>query len=295
MEQHGFQSKMFVIKRDGRKQDVHFDKITARIAKLAYGLNPDFCDPVSDVHPLDARCSTLDARCSTLDARCSMLDARCSMLDARCSMPPPALQILVAQKVTSGVYKGVTTSELDELAAETAASLTSTHPDYAVVSLLCCALLCSALLCCALLCSALLCSALLCSALLCTAIEQRPALPCRHACSWRPASPPPTCTRARSSRSRRRESNQKQHNYTQLHATPRAVFRVKVMYNHTNPKNGDAAPLLADDVYAFIVQVGGWLRDFVGSVGRRDRLTDATLRDTARRAAGQRDSLRQGL
>lgn len=67
------------------------------------------------------------------------------------------------------------------------------------------------------------------------------------------------------------------------------------MYNHTNPKNGDAAPLLADDVYAFIVQVGGWLRDFVGSVGRRDRLTDATLRDTARRAAGQRDSLRQGL
>lgn len=43
-------------------------------------------------------------------------------------------QILVAQKVTSGVYKGVTTSELDELAAETAAALTSTHPDYAVVS-----------------------------------------------------------------------------------------------------------------------------------------------------------------
>ena len=82
-QQHGFQSKMFVIKRDGRKQDVHFDKITARISKLAYGLNPDFCDPVSDVHPFDVRRSTLDARCS-------MLDARCSMLDARCSMPPPA-------------------------------------------------------------------------------------------------------------------------------------------------------------------------------------------------------------
>ena len=32
-----------------------------------------------------------------------------------------------------GVYKGVTTSELDELAAETAASLTATHPDYALV------------------------------------------------------------------------------------------------------------------------------------------------------------------
>jgi hypothetical protein len=38
---------MFVIKRDGRKQEVHFDKITARIVKLSYGLNPEFCDPVS--------------------------------------------------------------------------------------------------------------------------------------------------------------------------------------------------------------------------------------------------------
>lgn len=44
------------------------------------------------------------------------------------------MQVLVAQKVTTGVYKGVTTSELDELAAETAASLTSQHPDYALVS-----------------------------------------------------------------------------------------------------------------------------------------------------------------
>ena len=37
---------MFVVKRDGRKEPVHFDKITARISRLAYGLNPDFCDPV---------------------------------------------------------------------------------------------------------------------------------------------------------------------------------------------------------------------------------------------------------
>ena len=44
-------------------------------------------------------------------------------------------QVRVAQKVTTGVYKGVTTSELDELAAETAASMTATHPDYAVVRL----------------------------------------------------------------------------------------------------------------------------------------------------------------
>ena len=42
---------MFVIKRDGRKEQVHFDKITARITKLSYGLNPDFCDPVSTAFP----------------------------------------------------------------------------------------------------------------------------------------------------------------------------------------------------------------------------------------------------
>jgi hypothetical protein len=40
----------------------------------------------------------------------------------------------VAQKVTTGVYRGVSTSELDNLAAETAASMTATHPDYALVS-----------------------------------------------------------------------------------------------------------------------------------------------------------------
>ena len=42
-------------------------------------------------------------------------------------------QVVVAQKVAVGVYKGVTTCELDELAAETAASMTSKHPDYAQV------------------------------------------------------------------------------------------------------------------------------------------------------------------
>ena len=33
---------MLVIKRDGRKESVKFDKITARIEKLSYGLNADF-------------------------------------------------------------------------------------------------------------------------------------------------------------------------------------------------------------------------------------------------------------
>jgi len=41
-----FRGGMFVVKRDGRQQEVHFDKITARIMKLSYNLNPEFCDPV---------------------------------------------------------------------------------------------------------------------------------------------------------------------------------------------------------------------------------------------------------
>lgn len=81
------EKKMYVVKRDGRQEAVHFDKITARLKKLSYGLSSEHCDPV-----------------------------------------------LVAQKVCAGVYKGVTTSQLDELAAETAAAMTANHPDYASVS-----------------------------------------------------------------------------------------------------------------------------------------------------------------
>lgn len=74
---------MFVVKRDGRKESVKFDKITARITKLCYGLNP-IVDPVK-----------------------------------------------IAMKVIEGVFDGVTTSQLDTLAAEIAATNTTTHPDYA--------------------------------------------------------------------------------------------------------------------------------------------------------------------
>jgi ribonucleoside-diphosphate reductase alpha chain len=74
---------MFVLKRDGRKEAVKFDKITARIQKLCYGLDT-LVDPTS-----------------------------------------------VAMKVIEGIYEGVTTFELDNLAAEVAASLTVKHPDYA--------------------------------------------------------------------------------------------------------------------------------------------------------------------
>ena len=74
---------MFVIKRDGKKEPIMFDKITARIKKLCYGFN-DLVDPVR-----------------------------------------------VAMRVIEGLYDGVTTSELDNLAAEIAATMTTTHPDYA--------------------------------------------------------------------------------------------------------------------------------------------------------------------
>ena len=74
---------MYVIKRDGHKEPVMFDKITDRIKKLCYGLN-DLVDAVK-----------------------------------------------VAMRVIEGLYDGVSTSELDNLAAETAASMTIAHPDYA--------------------------------------------------------------------------------------------------------------------------------------------------------------------
>ncbi|KAG5246089.1 ribonucleoside-diphosphate reductase [Salix suchowensis] len=42
--------------------------------------------------------------------------------------------VLVARKVCAGVYRSVTTTQLDELAAETAASMTANHPDYALLA-----------------------------------------------------------------------------------------------------------------------------------------------------------------
>jgi hypothetical protein len=35
-----------VLKRDGRKEAVSFDKITSRIKRLSWGLPNEFCDPV---------------------------------------------------------------------------------------------------------------------------------------------------------------------------------------------------------------------------------------------------------
>ena len=37
---------MYVITRSGAQEPCRFDKITDRITSLAFGLNPEFCDPV---------------------------------------------------------------------------------------------------------------------------------------------------------------------------------------------------------------------------------------------------------
>ena len=77
---------MHVIKRNGKKETIKFDKVTARIEKLSYSLSPL-------VNAID-----------------------------------------VAKKVIEGIYDGVPTTELDNLAAETAASLATKHPDYAILA-----------------------------------------------------------------------------------------------------------------------------------------------------------------
>ncbi|MDD2984234.1 MAG: ribonucleoside-diphosphate reductase subunit alpha [Crocinitomicaceae bacterium] len=77
---------MYVLKRDGRKEAVKFDKITARIIKMCYGLDP--------------------------------------------LVSPEA----VAMKVIEGIYDGVSTKDLDNLAAEVAAAKTIDHPDYALLA-----------------------------------------------------------------------------------------------------------------------------------------------------------------
>lgn len=78
---------MYVIKRNGKQEAVHFDKITSRVMKLSYGLNLKQDDIIE-----------------------------------------------IAKKVIQGIYNNVTTTELDNLAAETSAAFTTKHPDYAVLA-----------------------------------------------------------------------------------------------------------------------------------------------------------------
>ena len=83
--------------------------------------------------PRDPRDRPASPKSPPAGARAPLSERRRAHVCPRLSIPNSS-QVLVAQKVAVGVYKGVTTSELDELAAETAASMTSKHPDYAQVS-----------------------------------------------------------------------------------------------------------------------------------------------------------------
>lgn len=49
-------------------------------------------------------------------------------------LSPLVSPVDVAKRVIEGIYDGVTTTELDNLAAETAASFTTKHPDYALLA-----------------------------------------------------------------------------------------------------------------------------------------------------------------
>ncbi len=77
---------MQVIKRNGKREEVSFDKITARVKKLVYGLS-DHVNPIR-----------------------------------------------ISMKVIEGLYDGVSTSDLDNLAAETSATMAAIHPDYALLA-----------------------------------------------------------------------------------------------------------------------------------------------------------------
>jgi len=79
--------QMYVVKRDGRHQQVSFDGITKRIQSLCDGLDPEFVNPVP-----------------------------------------------VTQKVIEGFYNGISTSEIDTLAAETCAYMSQKHPDFSTLA-----------------------------------------------------------------------------------------------------------------------------------------------------------------
>jgi ribonucleoside-diphosphate reductase alpha subunit len=76
----------YVMKRDGKKESIKFDKITSRIKKQCYNLS-------SHIDPY-----------------------------------------IVAKKVIEGVFEGISTYEIDTLASETAAYMSTNHPDYSLLA-----------------------------------------------------------------------------------------------------------------------------------------------------------------
>jgi len=78
---------MYVLKRDGQRQEVKFDNITKRVRNLCNGLDDKYIDPVP-----------------------------------------------ITQKVVEGFYNGITTAEIDTLAAETCAYMSQKHPDFSTLA-----------------------------------------------------------------------------------------------------------------------------------------------------------------
>lgn len=76
---------MFVIKRDGIKESVRFDKITSRLNKLLYGIDKSI-DP-----------------------------------------------LVITQKISSRLYSGISTTELDILASQICMSMIIDHPGYGIL------------------------------------------------------------------------------------------------------------------------------------------------------------------
>jgi ribonucleoside-diphosphate reductase alpha subunit len=84
MAQNQMENNMQVVKRDGRREDVAFEKVQQRIVKQSEGLNVN--------------------------------------------------AVKVAQGVLARIVDGITTTELDNIAANLAYSWSTTHPDYAVLA-----------------------------------------------------------------------------------------------------------------------------------------------------------------
>ncbi len=89
---------LFITKRNGQKESVHFDKITERINRL--------------INPIELQ--TIDLAYLNLSKELEYLDP-----------------VLVAQKVVASLYPGITTEELDIESAEICVNLSTTHPSYA--------------------------------------------------------------------------------------------------------------------------------------------------------------------
>eukprot|EP00953_Heterococcus_sp_UTEX-ZZ885_P000637 868-Heterococcus_DN1.PRE.3 len=153
-------SRCSVLRSPCRRENVQFDKITARIKKLCYGLDDRYVDPIilsqkviqgeQSLTALSTCCTShLGTRTSApsnhlhpcADAALSYRRLPVSFLSTVHHAQTVRLLTYwtywlccactaAAAAAAAGVYPGVTTSELDELAAQTAAYMATQHPGW---------------------------------------------------------------------------------------------------------------------------------------------------------------------